>query len=161
MGTATMKATLERPTRNASTTAVPIAAHLSSDYEDNAPFSELERRRHNLDEWDKCIRALVALRDYKDDWDGEGANATAPENISRAIQYVGLLRRHRSSSAPKVAPGVSGEVLLTWRKGTDSLEVEICRPDRFEWMRMRPDGTAEHWVDGGELTRVLNFLANR
>ena len=108
------------------------------------------------------VSALVALRNYEDDWDGEGAVAPAPENINRAIQYVLLLgSRLPAIPAPGAAPGVSGEVLLTWRQGADSLEVEICRPDRFEWMRMRPDGKAAHWVDGGELIGVWKFFANR
>jgi hypothetical protein len=140
---------LDRPLRNAAT-STPIA---TGDREDDTPFTDLDRRQQDLDHWDECIRALVALRDYEENWDDEGADAPALENVDRGIQYVELQRRIPSTSAPRVAAGVSGGVLLIWRQGKDSLHAEICRPDRFEWMRMRADGTADHWVDGGELVR--------
>jgi hypothetical protein len=154
-----MIATIETPAKNASGAAKQIETRTSPGPEKDSSFLKVERRQHDLEQWDRCIRSLAALRDLEDDWDGEGARAPVIENVVRAIQFIELLRGTVPTlPVPCAAAGVSGDVLLFWRTRGYSLQAEIIQPHRFEWMQMEPDGAAQHWTDGGELTSVVKLF---
>lgn len=148
---------LDRRTWPASASAEPVPA--IHEREPDLSMTGPTRRQCALAQWDECISAAADLLSLEHDWDGEGALPPRADNVLRAIHFINALRSLAlSSSPPVVAPGLTGEVILKWRKGGASLHAEICRPDKFEWMAMDATGNARHSEDDGQLESVASFL---
>jgi hypothetical protein len=135
------------------------------------------------DPWDRAIDDLLALYYLEDDWDGEGSVAPARPLIDSALSLaqrlrsgaiarsgfpgIGLSAARPAQQLPsgadpapsRVAAGPEGTILLEWQEqqpgGADVIyfEIEICAPDRAEWMLAIPGQPTQHgevsgWVPG-------------
>jgi hypothetical protein len=98
-------------------------------------------------EWKKRIEDLEAIRNYQNDWDGQGAEAPSPELMESAISLAQLLL-HRAIDAPScVVPGVNGTVVFEWQGENGSyLEIEVTAPNRADGCLTVPGKPTEHWT---------------
>jgi hypothetical protein len=113
----------------------------------------LLNREKPLDPWEQSLRKLLAMRDLRDDWDGEGSRPPSVGIVDTAINWVSYYKREQypPTFAPQVMPGTNGEVSLVWRTAEEYLEAEITAPGHFEWMSIRKGHPAEFCVNRGEL----------
>ncbi|HTK74567.1 MAG TPA: hypothetical protein VL371_04865 [Gemmataceae bacterium] len=75
--------------------------------------------------WPLLIDDLLALREFKDDWDGQGAEAPKPGVIDAA---VGLAREFQAAQVPPAdhaIAGVNGTVYFEWHGTQGYLEIEV------------------------------------
>jgi hypothetical protein len=114
------------------------------------------------DLWDKCIRALLEIRNYQDDWDGEGSKAPAAPNVDTAIIWARYMQETAPwTPPPQVVPGTGGEVILAWKDSERYLEAEIPRPGRFEWMCKPKGQRAVFCINDGKIPLLMEWAAAR
>lgn len=87
--------------------------------------------------WGKREAELLAIRRFKYDWDGFGADAPNPTLIDTAIAFLHTLQERDETDPPhRVALSPDGLVAMEWQKGRDFLRAEIGNHAEVEWMRV-------------------------
>ena len=92
-------------------------------------------------DWRKSFAELDALRELRDDWDGEGAIAPSPaiiESCRQLLHEFQEMRAVRILCPTAIAAGPTGTILLAWYWGERYFEIEIVAPYRAEWFRSEP-----------------------
>lgn len=105
------------PTRTFFADPTPAAARRSS-------MAAFATRQHSG--WDVVYRAINAMRDLSDDWDGDGAAAPSPPVVNNALRIAAALELQDGFPPPsRVLPSVNGTIVLEWTFGGWHSEIEV------------------------------------
>jgi len=77
--------------------------------------------------WDKIIDDVLAISEYKDDWDGEGSLAPDPQVVVAAIKFAISSKNEKSPSPDRVIAGVNQSISFEWFDGASYTEFELSR----------------------------------
>jgi hypothetical protein len=108
--------------------------------------------------WKEHSDDLLAIRRYKDDWDGDGADAPDPQLVDQAINFLAALRKTAFDLPFRVALSPNGAIGIEWQSPGTYVQAEIVAYDRVEWTILL-DGQKPQFVIQ-DLTKVEN-LAGR
>jgi hypothetical protein len=93
------------------------------------------------------VRTIVAMQDFGDDWDGQGARAPSQEMLVSAVGLAYTLLQKGMGPPNSVVPGLEGSVIFEWQWPDGTFcEVEIVRPFFAEVMWSEPGKPARHWT---------------
>lgn len=93
------------------------------------------------------LQELKHFRLFKNNWDGEGAEAPQAELVDNAIDFLNFLQNQRILPPPtRVVASPVGNIILEWQFEYDVyLEAEIVEPFQVEWMLEQPFHPTQHW----------------
>ena len=77
--------------------------------------------------WDKIIDDVLAISEYKDDWDGEGSLAPDPQVVVAAIKFAISSKNEKSPSPDRVIAGVNQSISFEWFDSASYTEFELSR----------------------------------
>ena len=103
--------------------------------------STLERR------WAAALETVHAMYSLEADWDGNGCAAPDPLLVMSATYFLSQLKNTMHPPPSRVVPSPTGGVLIEWHQDQVYTEAEIAVPFRCEWMQIRSDQKATHWID--------------
>ncbi len=86
--------------------------------------------------WTALIDCLLALRDLKDDWDGQGASAPDPAVVDSALRLASRFRSGGERPADRVLADVNGTVFFEWYTPAHYTEIEVVAPGVVEGRRV-------------------------
>src|SRR5436190_19450156 len=69
----------------------------------------------NAGAWEPTVQTIVALQRLENDWDGFGAEAPSRSVLESAIGLAYCFHDNGVPPPQRVAPGVSGSVILEWQ----------------------------------------------
>ena len=99
------------------------------------------------EEWEKRIANLEAFKTYKNDWDGQGAEALTNELVQSAIHLANVLRQANIDVPSCVLPGVNGTIIFEWQDADGAyLEIEVTEPYHADACLIVPGQPTEHWT---------------
>ena len=101
--------------------------------------------------WTDLIDDLLRIRNYGDDWDGEGSEALAPALIDGAITLAQRLESFGMEPANRVLAGVNGTVSFEWQSAEGYREIEVTSPVDAE----------DRWVANGSMRAEAATLSWR
>ena len=97
--------------------------------------------------WEPAVQTMVAMQHLENDWDGFGAEAPSRAVLESAIGLAYCFHDNGVPPPQRVAPGVSGSVLLEWQDADGTYtEVEVDRPLHAEVMVIEPGKPARQWT---------------
>lgn len=98
-------------------------------------------------QWSKRIEDLEAIRNYQNDWDGQGATAPSPELVESAVSLAQMLAQRRVDAPSCIVPGVNGTVVFEWQGENGSyVEIEVTAPDRADACLIVSGKPTEPWT---------------
>ncbi len=92
--------------------------------------------------WAALIDELLGIRNYPDDWDGEGTEALDSAVVDAALKWARLLQAREYTPADRVFAGVNDTVSFEWYFPHGFQEIEISTPVEAE-LRWIPKGSME------------------
>jgi hypothetical protein len=97
--------------------------------------------------WEPAVQKIGEYQHLGDNWDGFGAKAPAREIVESAVGLAYLLYERGVDPPDRVAPGVTGSVILEWQfpDGTYA-DIEVVQPLFAEVMVIEPGQAARHWT---------------
>jgi hypothetical protein len=109
-------------------------------------------------QWLDRERDLKAIRRYREDWDGFGAEAPDQSLVDVAINFLHCLRARNEMLPPmRISLSSDGMLAMEWQHGELFLRAEISNLNEVEWMRVIPgrqtEFTTEPIVDRPDQTR--------
>lgn len=89
-------------------------------------------------EWDRVFARLEQIRDYQDDWDGEGSLAPRPGVADAVISMAG--RWKTTGEKPPIGASCSdeGTIVLEWRFPNETRKLEFGNLTEVEETWIRP-----------------------
>jgi hypothetical protein len=97
--------------------------------------------------WEPTVQQIMRFRELRNDWDGFGAEAPSPDLLASAIGLAYCFWEKGVDPPHRVAPGVSGSVILEWQEPDGGYaEVEIDGPLHAEVMAIEPGKPAKQWT---------------
>jgi hypothetical protein len=82
--------------------------------------------------WPQLIDDVLALRNLRDDWDGQGAEGPDAAVADGALKFARDFQSAQMPSADRVIAGVNGTIFFEWHGSGGYLEIEVTAPDRAE-----------------------------
>ena len=116
----------------------PNSQRTSSLDELDALISEFQSS--SMIEWPELIDELRRIRNYRDDWDGEGTESLDPELVDGAIALAQDLNAEGIPSANRVLAGVNRTLYFEWYATGGYREIEVSTLDHAE-LRIVPTGS--------------------
>jgi hypothetical protein len=86
----------------------------------------------SINGWGPTIDELLRLRRLRDDWDGEGAEAPAPELVDSAITLAQDLQARGWLPPERVLASVNGTIYFEWHTPHGYVELEVTSPGEAE-----------------------------
>lgn len=108
--------------------------------------SEIAPRLRDQQRWDAAIREINKMRWLGKDWDGAGGKGPTSDVVDWAITLAERLRAKEITPPSRVAPGVTGSVLMEWQEGGVYYELEVPRPFAAELLTALP-GQPPQWEE--------------
>ena len=97
--------------------------------------------------WKECIDKILEFREYGDDWDGQGAEAIAPEVADSAMILAILLRERKVRPPTWTVPGFCGEVSFDWQwHDQTTLTLDVAKPYEANLVLLPTGGEGRRWV---------------
>src|SRR5579884_458242 len=93
--------------------------------------------------WEQRRRELLAIRDYKADWNGFGADAPDPRVADGAVTFLHILERRGEPPPNRVTLSPDGSILLEWLHGAHLQQAEISDSAEVDWMYVSPGKPTE------------------
>jgi hypothetical protein len=98
--------------------------------------------------WQERDKELLAIRRYKNDWDGLGTEAPNPGYIDQAREILEFLKRRNSSAPPaRVSLTPNRSITFEWQSKGYYLEAELFGFERIEWMEAHEGEKAKFWIE--------------
>ena len=103
--------------------------------------------RSSADGWKRCIDSLLAVRELKDDWDGQSTPAPPPDVVDSATVLAVLLRQHGVRPPTVTVQGVAGDVAFEWQWADQtSLTLEVAEPALASLTRVTREGVVTKYA---------------
>jgi len=77
---------------------------------DTGPVPAAARREPSARSWKNCVDELLRIRNFQDDWDGEGSPAPSIEVVDGAMKLARTLDARGVVPAHRVAASVNGTI---------------------------------------------------
>jgi|SRR6185312_8641069 len=113
-------------------TEVPVYKELASIASAGVPNAWVRRRNE-----------LAAIRAYRDDWDGFGADAPDPRIVDTAIGFLHLLQGRGALPPTRVTLSPDGLVSMEWQDGDHLQQAQVVTETEVEWMEVVPGRPTE------------------
>lgn len=98
--------------------------------------------------WRLRIDDLLCIRSLRDNWDGFGARAIAPDLVDAAIAFVRRLQQEGRLRPPdRIAPSPGETIVIVWEVPGEYVEAEVCEGRVVEWMLEGGGAETIHWQD--------------
>ena len=97
--------------------------------------------------WRERMQELRAIRGYRDDWDGLGAQAPGPDLTDDVEAILRSCREDPSLPAPdRILATPDGGVAVEWQLGSTVLEVEFTASGVAEFMHSVSGAQTKQWT---------------
>ncbi len=106
----------------------------------NSAFEEFEPQSQSKS-WTDLILDINDIRNFSDDWDGDGAVAPRPQVIEAAISFAQFLRSMKWLPASSAHASVNGTIYLEWNLPSLYLEIEIISACEVEGRLLKRGAT--------------------
>ena len=87
---------------------------------------------------------LAWLREWEDDWDGQGAVRPNVASLAQAAHHLENLAREECPPPARVYALSTGEVVAEWDNGPVHFEIEFAGSEKLAWMSSGPDRQSVH-----------------
>lgn len=88
--------------------------------------------------WRKSIDTIEQMEWIGDEWDGEGSYGPSSQIIATAIHLANHLLEKLDTPPSRVAPGVSGTIIMEWQFNGQLWQLEINSPTSVEFYHYTP-----------------------
>jgi hypothetical protein len=96
----------------------------------------------SAEDWASTIDELLRIRNFSDNWDGEGTEAPHPALVDGAITLAKSFRFQGVSPPDRVHASVNGTVYFEWHTPVRYYEIEVVSPTRAECRVVRKGSDA-------------------
>lgn len=96
--------------------------------------------------WRESIDTIEQMEWIGDEWDGEGSYGPSSQIIATAIRLANHLLEKKGTPPSRVAPGVSGTIVMEWQYSGQLWQLEINGPTTVEFYHFTP-GRESVWEE--------------
>ncbi len=100
-----------------------------------------------IQSWRERELELATIREFRNNWDGYGADAPTVAVMDSAALFLAICREFDYENAPaRIALSPSGFLSVDWLDGDALIRAEIQDSNEIEWMRAIPGQPTEFFT---------------